>query len=99
MPIGLECVSNFLNGLSLPTSHPCIIPQLDFIAKKDLHDENYAVKANRIIFCDICQMEIQGEKSWLAHLKGRKHRKILQFKKHLKEDFTTKISISNIVNK
>lgn len=79
--LGLHCVENFLNGHFLPSNHPLIIPEEAFIANKELHDKDYTIKANRIYSCEICQMEIQGEKCWNTHLKGQKHRKIKCSKK------------------
>lgn len=81
VPFGLNCVLNFLNGDSLPSTNPFIISEDTFITNNELYDENYAIKSNRIHLCKTCQMEIQGEKSWNAHLQSRKHQKM----KHLRK--------------
>lgn len=39
---------------------------------------DYQTMSNQIFNCKICKKDIQSEKSWNAHIMGKRHKKMIQ---------------------
>ncbi|KAI6230391.1 TRNA dimethylallyltransferase, mitochondrial [Aphelenchoides fujianensis] len=72
VPFALDRVDEFLRiGSVLQTEGPFVIsnrfPRID--------DEEYAAKANAVLFCDTCGIHVHGADQFEKHLNGKVHRR------------------------
>lgn len=97
-------MQNFLNGKTLfgkldnEINHVLMpLPENANQLRQVLASQDYQTKSNKIFHCDLCNKDIQSEKSWKAHIEGKRHKKVVAASSKLKK-LAQEVSESKISN-